>query len=128
MSDSFEVKIASSGQIVVVPWDKSVVRSRGRHSHLLRPGRLRHLPDACAGRRTGTLGQLSHARGAGRQRPVHALLLTVKQCTVGAGPVDTPIPAGRVLHRSLEPSSGASVAWHSHFLAIFPGLLHMRFT
>ena len=34
----------------------------------------------------------------------------------------------RVLHRSLEPSSGASVAWHSHFLAIFPGLLHMRFT
>ena len=27
MSDSFEVKIASTGQIVVVPWDKSVTQA-----------------------------------------------------------------------------------------------------
>jgi ferredoxin-NADP reductase len=76
---TFEVKLVSSGKIVLVAKDQdrgqSAHGSRHRGPYLLRAGCVRHLPYPRARRRAGSQGRVSDARGAGKKRPVPALLL-----------------------------------------------------
>ena len=86
----FEVMLASSGRVIKVAPDRSVVQALAeagvRRGHLPRAGRVRHLLDAGAGSRASPITATStHAAGAGRERPVPALLFARQ---VGASGVD----------------------------------------
>jgi len=68
--------------------DRGARGARRRHSIFLRAGRMRHVPDARAGRRARPPRPVSDGAGAGGERPVHAVLLACAHTRAGAGSVD----------------------------------------
>jgi hypothetical protein len=101
---SFEVKLASTGKVVVVPKDKTVVQAlacrRSRDRHIVRAGRVRYLSDSHSRRRARPQGRVFDAGGTGRQRPVHALLFTRKFSAARARFVTAPRRLGGYLEHS----------------------------
>lgn len=85
---SFEVRLASSGQVIYADGQyrgAGPSGSRCVRANVVRARRLRHLRGPGARGRARPPGSLSDSRRAGGKRPVHAMLLACEISSSGSG-------------------------------------------
>lgn len=87
---SFEVQIASSGRVIVVPQDRTVVQALGQAGISVPVSCEQGVCGTCltrAGRHARPPRPVPDTAGAGRERPVHPMLLAREVAPPGIGPV-----------------------------------------